>query len=123
LLGVASTSHLISNINNNNLLFVALRGVVEKLYETTLVFPIRPSDKILKFSITREYSSFEHQFPGKRTPDLDSAWKFMMNFHKLTKIMNEKNCVPRAVKAQNATPVNIEFRLLGRSGKKNFLKS
>jgi hypothetical protein len=34
-------------------------------YETTLVFPIRPSDKILKFSITREYSSFEHEFPGK----------------------------------------------------------
>jgi hypothetical protein len=36
------------------------------VYETTLIFPIRPSDKILKFSITREYSSFEHQFPGKQ---------------------------------------------------------
>jgi hypothetical protein len=34
------------------------------VYETTLVFSIRPSNKIFKFSITREYSSFEHQFPG-----------------------------------------------------------
>jgi hypothetical protein len=34
--------------------------------ETTLFFSIRPSDKILKFLITREYSSFEHQFPGKQ---------------------------------------------------------
>ncbi len=46
--------------------FDVLRQVWALIYETTLIFPIRPSDKILKFSITREYSSFEHQFPGKQ---------------------------------------------------------
>ncbi len=31
-----------------------------------MISPIRPQDKILKFPITREYSSFEHQFPRKQ---------------------------------------------------------
>ncbi len=46
--------------------FDVLRQIWALVYETTLVFPIRPSNKILKFSITREYSKFEHQFPGKQ---------------------------------------------------------
>ncbi len=46
--------------------FDVLNQVWALVYETILIFPIRPSGKILKFSITREYSSFEHQFPGKQ---------------------------------------------------------
>jgi hypothetical protein len=50
-------------------------GLGPTFFETTLVFPIQVPDKILKFSITREYSSFEHQFPGKQDlPRENGLW-------------------------------------------------